>query len=290
MVLKKSQLGEVNTSMEWAVLYMLHLIRRKHLRRLFLVTLLFLIVTGITGCSDTENPLEPTDLTENTATGIFAEAKHIESVPAAPTAPQTPIPPGTPIVTEIGYYSDWQRTKPITGNVAPGDTIHIKIVFSEGMSLVVADDETARPVLYHRIDGTLTRFKIAGFGATDADFISGDCKPVKTQAVYFGKYTVTPTNTGNFTVSVGKKSTDRQGNELAAFLHASNTPAARRSSDRNTGRNTGIGDSAERRGSRILFQSGIDAGTHPDRPYPHRRHDLHESGVLRSHAAHCRYR
>ena len=135
----------------------------------------------------------------------------------APTAPQTPAPLGTPTVTEIGYYSDWQRTKPITGNVAPGDTIHIKIVFSEGMSLVIADDETARPVLYHRIDGTLTRFKIAGFGATDADFISGDCKPFKTQAVYFGKYTVTPTDTGSFTIAVGKKSTDRQGNELAAF-------------------------------------------------------------------------
>ncbi len=187
------------------------------MKSLSLLTLLCLIVTGITGCSDTENPLEPADLAENTETGIFAEAKHTTAIAAAPTAPQTPVPLGTPTVTEIGYYSDWQRTKPITGNVAPGDTIHIKIVFSEGMSLVVADDETARPVLYHRIDGTLTRFKIAGFGATDADFISGDCKPVKTQAVYFGKYTVTPTDTGSFTVSVGKKSTDRQGNELAAF-------------------------------------------------------------------------
>ena len=91
------------------------------MKSLSLLTLLLLIVTGITGCSDTENPLEPTALTENTATGIFAEAKHIESVPAAPTAPQAPIPPGTPTVTEIGYYSDWQRTKPITGNVAPTD-------------------------------------------------------------------------------------------------------------------------------------------------------------------------
>ncbi len=134
--------------------------------------LLFLIVTGITGCSDTENPLEPADLTENTATGIFAKAKHIEFVPAAPTAPQTPVPPGTPTVTEIGYYSDWQLTQPITEAVAVGTNVFIKIVFSEPMKHVVSDEKQARPILYHRRTGKkeeLVRFKIAAHGATGED-------------------------------------------------------------------------------------------------------------------------
>ncbi len=92
------------------------------MKSLSLLTLLCLIVTGITGCSDTENPLEPADLTENTQTGIFAEAKHIEFVPAAPTAPQTPVPPGTPFVKDVSYYSDWQL---MSASEIDVDAIHL---------------------------------------------------------------------------------------------------------------------------------------------------------------------
>ena len=149
------------------------------MKSLSFVIPLFLIVTGIIGCSDTENPLEPVDLTGNTATGVFAETKQIKAVPAAPTAPQT-LSPGTPFVQEVGYYSDWQLTEPITESVAVGTKVFIKIVFSEPMKHVVSDEKKARPILYHRRTGKdeqLVRFKMAAHGASGEDFIAGDAKP-----------------------------------------------------------------------------------------------------------------
>lgn len=134
----------------------------------------------------------------------------------APGAPQL-IPEGTPTVKSVGYYSDWQMTKKLTGSVSPGKTIFIKVEFSEGMKLVVADDKKARPILYYRVGKELTRFRIAGFGAKGEDFVSGDAKPVKNQKMYLGKYTVQPEDTGQFVVAVGKWSVDREGNTLPAF-------------------------------------------------------------------------
>ena len=185
------------------------------MKSLSYITLFFLVVTFISGCGENEDPLEIMKPTSTANVGPLATMKVPQAVAGAPAAPT--LPAGTPFVKSVGYYRDWKRTKPLTGIVKPGATIHIKIVFSEGMKFVVADDKSARPILYHWINGDLTRFNIAPFGAKGENFASGDCKPVGSQAVYFGKYTVKATDFGRFTVAVGKLNTDRQGNTMSAF-------------------------------------------------------------------------
>ena len=161
---------------------------------------------------DSEDPIR---LQPEGATGTLAAMK----VPtqAAPAAPQMLVPAGTPTVKSVGYYSDWKLTKPVKGGVPAGKTLFIKVEFSEGMKLVVADDKTARPILYRRIAGKLTRFRIANFGAKGEDFVSGDAKPIQTKATYLCKYVVQPEDRGEFVFAVGKWSIDLQGNRLPAF-------------------------------------------------------------------------
>ena len=85
------------------------------------------------------------------------------------------------------------------------------------MDYLAADTNKARPILYYRIAGKLTRYRITAFGAAGEDFLSGDCKPLKTRAAYLAKYVVGEEDAGAFTLAVGKRSADRDGNELAAF-------------------------------------------------------------------------
>lgn len=99
----------------------------------------------------------------------------------------------------------------------PRTTIYTHIAFSEGMDHVAADTKKARPILYYRIAGKRTRYRITAFGAAGEDFLSGDCKPLKTRAAYLAKYVVGAEDTGAFTLAVGKRSADRDGNELTAF-------------------------------------------------------------------------
>ena len=145
--------------------------------------------------------------------GTFGETKQPGTVLAAPQAPDV----GIPFVKSVKYYIDRKRTQLLAGTVQPGDTVYIEIVFSEGMELVVADDTSARPILYYKIGRKLTRFRIAPFSVKNKDLTSGTMKPLKTKAVYFGVYTIQEEDTGKFTVAVGKKSADRDGNTLAAF-------------------------------------------------------------------------
>ena len=148
------------------------------------------------------------------AVGTIGTLKIPDTVPGAP---KLEIPEGTPTVKSVGYYSDWQLTKPLTGTVSAGKTIFIKVEFSENMKLVVADDKHARPILYHRIGGELTRFNIADFGAKGEDFVSGDAKPMQTKASFIGKYIVQPEDNGEFVFAIGKWSIDLEGNTLPAF-------------------------------------------------------------------------
>ena len=164
----------------------------------------------ITGCGEeTENPIG--------AEGALNTVGTVKVPDTAPGAPKLEIPEGTPTVKSVGYYSDWQLTKPLTGFVPEGKTIFIKVEFSEGMKLVVADEKRSRPILYYRIGGKLTRFNIADFGTKGEDFVSGDAKPIKTKASFICKYVVQPKDTGEFVFAVGKWSVDLQGNSLPAF-------------------------------------------------------------------------
>ena len=180
----------------------------------FLIGLALLCV--IIGCGETQDPLHPSDITDKDFRTI-AETKTppVATVPAAPQAPPTD---GTPFVRSVTYYTDWKLTDPITGTVSPGTTLFTKIVFSEPMTVTAADDKTARPILYYQIDGKRTRYRIAARGARGEAFESGDAKPKGSGTQTFVcKYTVPAETTGTFKTSVGKLSTDKEGNSLAAF-------------------------------------------------------------------------
>ena len=189
--------------------------RRERLNQVSLIHIAFVAMVCaigvlISGCGEeVENPIG----TEG-AMGTLGTLKVPDT---APGAPSLEIPEGTPTVKSVGYYSDWQLTKPLTGTVSEGKTIFIKVEFSEGMKLVVADDKHARPILYRRINGKLIRFNIANFGAKGEDFVSGDAKPVKTKASFICKYIVQPEDTGEFVFAIGKWSVDLEGNSLPAF-------------------------------------------------------------------------
>ena len=186
--------------------------RGGRLHQVFLIYAAFVVALCaiITGCGEeTENPIG--------AEGAAGAVGTLKAPDTAPGAPNLTIPEGTPTVKSVGYYSDWQLTKPLTGTVAAGKTIFIKVEFSENMKLVVADEKHARPILYCRIGGELTRFKIADFGAGGEDFVSGDAKPRKTKASFICKYIVQPEDVGEFVFAVGKWSIDLEGNALPAF-------------------------------------------------------------------------
>ena len=184
------------------------------MKDLLFVIFCVLIAAVIAGCGETEGPVAADFTAEDGAVGTIGEMKVPDT---APGAPQLQVPEGAPTVKSVGYFSDWQLTKPLTGTVPAGKTIFISVEFSEGMQLVITDDEAARPVLYYRVNRKLTRFKIANFGAGGEDFVSGDAKPVKTKKVFLCKYTVQPTDEGEFVFAVGRLSADLQGNLLPAF-------------------------------------------------------------------------
>ena len=137
---------------------------------------------------------------------------------AIPAAPQAPQDTDAPFVESVSFYKDWRLTQPIDTAIAPGTTIYTKIVFSEPMKLKVADDNTARPVLYYQVGGERIRYRIARRGAGGADFVSGDAKPLRGGTDdYICKFTLPEGATGKITTMVGRLSTDRSGNTMERF-------------------------------------------------------------------------
>ena len=137
---------------------------------------------------------------------------------AGPAAQQAPQGGGAPFVKSVDYYQDWQLTQPIDTTVAPGTTLYTKIVFSEPMKLKVADDSSARPVLYCQVGEERIRYRIARHGASGADFVSGDAKPLQGGTDdYICKYTIPEGATGEFRTMVGKLSADTSGNTMESF-------------------------------------------------------------------------
>ena len=166
--------------------------------------ILTLIAVMLVGCGEEEQ------ITESSATDILSAVKTPKEAAMAPQAPSV----GVPFVTEVGYYSDWKFTKPLTGAVAAGKTIYIKVAFSEDMTVVVADDTTARPVLFCQIDREMTRFHIVRH---NAKLGNGDAKQRgKDAATFVCRYTVRPEDAGRFSLTVGKLSTDTDDVRMAA--------------------------------------------------------------------------
>ena len=117
-----------------------------------------------------KQPTEPP-----TTVGEVKQEVPDETVKAEDAADTTP-----PTVAEVAYYRDWQLTKGLTATdtVRPGDTIYVKVVFSEPVVHVVSDTDDARPALSFVVNNQATQFQVAAHGASGEDFVSGDCKPL----------------------------------------------------------------------------------------------------------------
>ena len=182
------------------------------------ITLLFIIFVGIAlfvGCGDEENEetwlLKPEKSIVNTIGEI--KRPEVANVPAAPQMPGT----GTPTVTEVNYYSDWQLTKPLKGTAQAGTTIFTEVEFSEAMQHVISDDGNARPILNFVIGETVTQYRMKPHSTASENFQSGDSKPLDNDTDdYICKYTVQEDDEGMFTLQISKDSMDRDGNTLAA--------------------------------------------------------------------------
>ena len=192
------------------------------LAMMILTLIAVLLINGMfVGCSGTEDPMRPAD-SEKTAenrTGVsLAMLKTADQAPGAPQAPGI----GVPSVKEVSFYHDWKLTQEVQESVSIGDTIFVKVVFSEPMKHVVADDKSARPILYYRRveEGQeLVRFRIAPHGAGGEDFVSGDAKPFQSGTNdYICKYTVVPEDEGKqISFMIGRFSVDLEGVPLPEF-------------------------------------------------------------------------
>lgn len=169
-----------------------------------------IIVATILGCGETDDPV---DLEESAAADTLGVMKMPEMVAAAPSAPQTGF-----YVKEVGYYADWKLSEPLSGAVTPGTKVFVKVVFSEPVKFVVADDDSARPILYYRTNKKRLRFRIAQHGASGEDFVSGDAKPWGGGTDdYIGKFVIPEDVTGRFRVEIGKWNMNEAGEPLPAF-------------------------------------------------------------------------
>ena len=148
---------------------------------------------------------------------------------SAAAAPQMPTA-SRPSVSEVGYYSDWRLTKPLTERVSPGETIYTKVVFSQPMRHIASDAGNARPILSFLINRKATRYRIKPHGARAANFQAGDCKPLGSGTDdYVCKYTVGANDAGTFTLKVGRYSNAEANNKKLATSYTHDTTLQLRS-------------------------------------------------------------
>ena len=126
--------------------------------------------------------------------------------------PEEPRDTTPPTVVEVGWYHDWQMTKPVTDDVSPGDTIYAVVVFSEAMQHTVANDDSARPALSVVIDGMATRCRMLPHGVS---FKSGEAKPLHDDTDRFiCRYTVPEGISGTVALRIKSETADTAGNTV----------------------------------------------------------------------------
>ena len=168
--------------------------------------ILTLMAVLMIGCGEEE-------ATESSAANMLGTMKIPEAVAAAPQAPHLGFR-----VKEVGYYTDWRLTKPLSGTVKPGTTIFTKVVFSEPVQFKPADDNSDRPILYYRIDKKRFRYRITKHGASGEDFVSGDAKPRGGGTDdYICKFTSPEDATDRFRAEIGRLNANKDGVTLPAF-------------------------------------------------------------------------
>ena len=193
-------------------------------------------IVGVVGCPETQQMMKPI-VTEPADTVVVGEVKEDpEEKPAEPemveqeetpateqpteeaTDPTPPADTTPPAVVEVAWYSDSQRTEPLTADsmVRPGDTVYTVVVFSESVRHVVADDNTSRPALLIIVDGKTRRYRMLPHGA---DLQSGEAKPLHGDTTdYLCKYTIPADTVGTLALRVGSATADNTGNTVTKAL------------------------------------------------------------------------
>ena len=102
-------------------------------------------------------------------------------------------------VVAVSYYYDRNLTKPLIDLVTADDVIYTKVVFSKDVSVVVADDGSARPSISSDIDMGRKQFqyRMRPRHVSDDQFRSGDAKPYRdTEDTFICKYDVETADVG----------------------------------------------------------------------------------------------
>ena len=135
--------------------------------------------------------------------GVLVTEKSEDTVEPEDTVP--------PVITEVSYYRDEQLSEPVTGVIRPGETVYTKVVFSEPVRQVIADDNTSRPALFVVINNKAVRYRTK---EREKDLESGDCGPMEGADVYLCRYTVPEDISGAVALRVGGATADEAGNRV----------------------------------------------------------------------------
>ena len=158
-----------------------------------------------------EGPTEPTETPETPAEESPKETQPVEEI-ETPEQPEDPIttigemkqpeeqPTETPkdeviipqpAAIEISCYRDADFTRPLVESVEVGTAIYIKVVFSEDVSVVIADTSEARPSIFSTIGSEKLQYRIKSRDTSNKDLKSGDAKPYRnTENSFICKYVV----------------------------------------------------------------------------------------------------
>ena len=191
-----------------------------------LLVLLFLLTTTvIISCDEALQVAGPvvTEPTEEPDKPETPEKPTTAGDEKNPEPEEEPADTTPPTIIEVDYYADRELTEQLVAvsAVYPGDTIYTKIVFSEPMQHIIANDETARPALSFVLDEQATRYTVAAHGVSEKDFLSGACTPLRDGTdEYLCKVTIPADTVGTFALQVGAETADRAGNSIAeASVH-----------------------------------------------------------------------
>ena len=192
----------------------------------------------LSGCPEAQNMMqpvvsEPADTTppvtmgevkeepeaEETDDSAEEEKEEPEASGVAEEEPETPVDTTSPVVVEVSWYGDSQRTKSLTADsvIRPGDTVYTVVVFSEPVMHTVAADDTARPALSIVVDGMEEQYTMLSHGVR---FQSGEAKPLQGGTDdYLCKYTIPAGIVGTPALRVGSATTDIAGNAAETSAH-----------------------------------------------------------------------
>ena len=168
----------------------------RHFAIAFSLVVFCVIATIIIGCDDPvvgpmmEPIVDAMDDEESAQEPIIAgEIKQPDEEEQKTPETEEPVKGKSGMVTEIKYYADWNFAKQITGEVYPGDIIYTKVMFSKEVSIVIADDNTARPNISYDVGQRKSQYRMKPRSVENEDLRSGDARAYRdTKNIFICKY------------------------------------------------------------------------------------------------------